>query len=71
MFKFVRSFITLICFSTFLASPIQAQENNTSSIEKKEINISLIAQDIQKIENSISKTVPSKIQSVEIVKQLN
>ena len=71
MLKIARYFVTLICFSVFFTLPIQAQETTTLLAEKKEIDISLIAKDIQKIENSISKTVPTKTESVELVKRLN
>ncbi|MBQ8251235.1 MAG: mechanosensitive ion channel [Alphaproteobacteria bacterium] len=71
MFKFIRFICTAICFSLFIISPTYAQNENINSFEKKEINISSISEDIQKIEKSISKTPPTKNQSIELVKKLN
>lgn len=71
MLYIARFFYTLICFIFLISSVAFSQETSQSTIEKKDINITLIAQDIQKIEKSILKTPPSKQESIELVKKLN
>lgn len=71
MLFIARFFCTLVCFTFLISSVAFSQETSQSTIEKKDINITLIAQDIQKIEKSILKTPPSKQESIELVKKLN
>ena len=67
----IRFLLCILFFVFFASSSSHATELSTSSFEKKEIDITLLSKEIQKIEKEITQKSPSKNESILIVKKLN
>lgn len=61
----------IICTVFLFSNPAIAQEANTPPVEKKQVDISVITTDLQKIEKGLEKQTPQKNDSVKLIKQLS